>query len=648
MSNTIDVFTEIQAHTGATVHTEIIAQHSENSAVYAEITVPEVIENSMQAKFFLYGTGRNDILVDIQSRAIRTRSIDSEIHARAIRSKDIYSEINAVYRGNSDIFVEIQPMGFVQVPAEIEVRPHTNMQAIYETKKPPILTDSYFPIQDAFTKKETGFQTINYGKSSTMVIGNNDEFESFIRFETKRMDSRYVITNVKLELTYLGEVVDGYKINLHTAARAWYETGITYQNKPPKLDLISHNYVNDKARKVIIFDVTDIASAWLFKQAENNGLVMSTMEKDSLYFRTNNSSEKYSPRLVVSYYDSVVPSTGRSQIRSEIFIYNRETKDVRAEIEVASTFSFERILTEIYVHQPDVPLDNNIFTEITVNKAVVEAEITAIRSEQSEVFAVVTARSEQFSRSIDASITVSRKFTLAEVTARLQDKLEIDSEVYASRNKVLSEISVSLEGQDSIYAEITANDIHVRYIEAEITPRIAKLSDIFVEIEPNIKSDILSEITSTREIILSEIMAARRDDSETFAELIVRAIDNSDTECIVLASKDKIFTEITVNIWKDEDITLEITPRIKRESEVLANIYVSNISEVLTVIDVVGSSLKPAEVTISRQIAQAEIYVPFYEDADILIEIKPRILFANDINCEITMGKVSKGYAFIM
>ncbi|MFA1740465.1 hypothetical protein, partial [Lysinibacillus fusiformis] len=70
--------------------------------------------------------------------------------------------------------------------------------------------------------------------------------------------------------------------------------------------------------------------------------------------------------------------------------------------------------------------------------------------------------------------------------------------------------------------------------------------------------------------------------------------------------------------------------------------------EVLTVIDVVGSSLKPAEVTISRQIAQAEIYVPFYEDADILTEIKPRILFANDINCEITMGKVSKGYAFIL
>ncbi|MGG2085338.1 DNRLRE domain-containing protein [Lysinibacillus pakistanensis] len=648
MSNTIDVFIEIQAHTGAAVETEITAQLSRDFAVYAEITVPEVIENTMQAKFFLYGTGRKDILVDIQSRAIRTRTIDSEIHSRALRSKDIYSAINAIYRGNSDVFVEIQPMGFVQIPAEIEVRPHTNMQAIYETKKPPILSDSYFPIQDAFTKKEAGFQTINYGKSSTMVIGNNDEFESFIKFETKRMDSRYVITNVKLELTYLGEVVDGYKINLHTAARAWYETGITYQNKPPKLDLISHDYVNDKARKVIIFDVTDIASTWLFKQAENNGLVMSTTEKNPLYFRTNNSSERYSPRLVVSYYDSVVPSTGRSQIRTEIFIYNRKDKDVRAEIEVASIFSFERILTEIYVHQPDVPLDNDIFTEITVNKAVVEAEITAIRSERLEVFTVVTARSEQFSRSIDAAITVSRKFTLTEVTARLKDKLVVDSEVYASKNKVLSEISVSLEGQDSIYSEITANDIHVRYIEAEITPRIARSSDIFVEIEPNIKSDILNEITSTRQSILSEIIAARRDDSEIFAELIVRAIDNSDTECVVFTSKDKIFTEITVNIWKDEDITVEITPRIKRESEVLANIYVNNISEVLTVLDVVGSSLIPAEITVSRQIAQAEIYVPFYENADILTEIKPRILFANDIYCEITMGKVAKGYAFIL
>lgn len=646
MSNTIDVSAEIQAHTGAVVHTEITAQLHDESVVYAEITVPEVVENTMHAKFFLYGTGSKDILVDIQPRAIGTRTIESEIHSRAIRNKDIYTEIDAKYRGNSEVYVEIQPMGFVQIPAEIEVRPHTNMSAIYETKKPPIISKSHFPLQDAFTKKESGFQTINYGKSSTMVIGNNDEFESFVKFETKTMDSRYVITDVKLELSYLGEIIKGYNINLHTASRAWYETGVTYQNRPPKLDLVSNQYEIDQARKVITFDVKDIASEWLSGITENNGFVLSTTNKEPLYFKTNNSSDKYAPKLIVSYYDSIVPSTGRSQVRSEIFVYNKTPNDVRTEIEVASTFSFERIPTEIYVHQPDVPVESDVLTEITSSKGTVGAEITAIRSDESSVLAVVTARSEQMSRNKNAAITVSRDFALAEVTVRLQDKSEIDSDIYVTRDKILSELTVSVEEHRDIYVEITANDIHVRYIEAEITPRVIRSSDVFVEIEPNIKSDVLTEITATRDSVLTEITAIYRGKKEIATEIVPRPVGSKDAQSELTISKDKILTHITAARREDSDVFTEIYA--SHRSEVYAEIYVSNTSEVEVEIDVVMTSKKQAEITVSKPYVHSEIMVPFYDDVDILTEIRPRVLYANDVYCVITMGKVSKGYAFIL
>lgn len=746
MSNTIDVFTEIyvQVHSDADISAEVTAiVHSDNevfteitvqkktdsevsteitssvidnrevfveitpgcrsdidvsaevtatihliSDVFTEITVPVKVENTMQAKFILYGSGNGDIESSIHSRAIETRTIESELYTRALGAGDIYSEIDSIYRGNADVYTVIQPMGFVQIPAEIEIRPHTNMRAIYEVQKPPIVSESRYPIQDAFTKKEDEYQTINYGGTSTMVIGNNDEFESYVMFETAKMDSRYIITNVKLELIYLGEITDGYNINLHTASRAWYETGVTYRNRPPKLDLVSNKYEVDHDRKAVIFDVTETASKWLSGEVVNNGLVISTTNTEPMYFRTSDSGEKYAPKLVVSYYDSIIPSAGRSQVRSEIFVFNKGERDVQAEIEVASSYSFSRVPVEISVHRPEVPVFSEKLSEIVITKDVVGAEITAIRTDKSEVFTVVTARSEEKVRNKQAKITVSRDFALSEVTARQYNESTIESDVHVSREKILTELSVSVADKNDIYMEITANDIHVKYIQSEITSRAIESSDIFVEIEPNIKSDILTtitvkkrkdnnvtteiisraigkdevfaeidarmksdvftEITSNRNNIPVEITAAIRDDHEIHSEITIRTIDESSADAEISVSRDNVLTEIVAAIRKEEDVVTEISSRILKESEVLSEIFISERSEVFAEITVTGASIKQAELTVSRQTIKTEITVPFYDDADILTEIRPRILFADDIYVEITMGKVPKGYAFIL
>ena len=766
MSNTIDIFTEIQAHTGAVVSSEITAQIHNEADVFTEITVPVKVENSMQAKFFLYGSGYKEVLTEVVPRAIRENTIEAEFYTRAIDSKDIRSDIDIVHRGVSDIFTEIQPMGYVQIEAEIEVRPHTNMTAIYEVMKPPILTMTSLPSHDSFTKKEAAFQTINYGKSSTMVIGNNDEFESFLSFDTGKLDSRYIITDISLELTYMGEIADGYNINLHTTSRSWNETGITYRNRPSKLDLVSNQYKIDRSRRVISFDVKDTVSKWLSNEVENNGFVLSTTNVNPTYFRTRNAGAEFSPRLVVKYYDSVVPSLGRSSVRSELFIAYRGNKDILSEIEVDSTYSFEKVPVELYVHRYDTPVESEIYAEITAHNPDVTAVITAARSDQSRVPAVVYVRSEEQARSKDAVIRVTRDAALTEVSARQQAEKPIDADIHVSRNKILSELSVSVEDRDEIFAVIEANDIHVNYIQAEIVPRAIRNDDILVEIEPNIKSDILTEITAiyrgnddvsteispraiginevlveidpifksvtqaevsvSRPEVLAQIRAVIRGDSDVhtvitprvegqdrvdadiavnrreiqvglgvrafmvsdvdteisvqchensviltdiavrrdhlLTDIGVRAIAISDKhaeitvqrneENVIYAEvsvkRDQIEVEITPRHFVHSDIMTEIAVQRYEDSEKLAEIYVKHTSDVLTEIDVVGASTVPAEITMSRQTIKTEIMVPFGESADLLTEIAPRVLFANDVHCQITMGKVSKGYAFIL
>ncbi|WP_342532374.1 DNRLRE domain-containing protein [Lysinibacillus sp. FSL R5-0849] len=632
--------TDISSHRNEIV-TENTIPFDKSFEVYTEIEVSP--HNSFKATYKLIAVGKIEQDVEIIARPLSESKVLTELISRALDASNKDTYLNIMYRGNSDVYTEIQPIGYNFLEAEIEVPPHNRMYAIYEVQQPPIVTDVYYPTQDAFTREETAYQTINYGSNSSMVVGRSkdDIWRSFVQFDLSSIHPSYVLKESYLRLYYKGEAPENLKLEILNASSEWYETSLTHLNRPIPIDLIADEFTINRNQGYIEFDVFKIVESWVSLEKNNNGFIIrlsnETASGQTIFYTRETSSP---PELIVKYFDSRIFSQGRSQQLTEIFVYKRKHSEWFTEVTVDSIFSFDKLDTEIYAHRPEVPLDFEAQAEITVTKPYVETEIISSIREEDEILIEIGAR-RPLNREIFAEVTINTPFTLAQINCARIDTSSWDTTVSVTRPSIHAEISVPFHDKNEVFTEIEINDswTSIVYTElfvakdkiaTEITPRVGKDSNLFAVVhvsKPKIETEI--EIKHRNDILV-EIEPNIK--SDVFTEIIV--------------SKPSIGVSIAVQLYEKSEKDTEIF--VKFVQDIFSELTVKAVSQVDTVIDIKKVSQVYTEISVNRRFVQTEITIPTWADQEVPTIIEPRILMVNNKLTIITVNGSVSGYAFIL
>ena len=612
----------------------------QNEDILTEITIR--LHNRFKAKYVLYAVGESETLAELDVKQYGSSDIETEITSRAYREYIINTEIFAIYRGTDDILVEIQPYGFNAIETEIEIRPHNKMWALYEVQQPPIITDIFNPIQDSFTREKASYQSINYGVNSSMVVGksNDDIWRSFVQFDISGINPSYVLTEAKLRLYYSGQAPSHLNLEVLSADSKWSEFSITHLNRPNPINLISNQFTVGNG--YVEFDVFDVVEDWITLAQINNGFIVRVANESvdgQTTFRTRESISP--PELVIDYYDSRIFSFGRSQVLTEIEVLYFESSDKATEIEVSSTFELNKLDTEIYVHRKEVPLDSDISVELVISKPTVESVVIVAIPVDSDVLTSISARSEIREEKIDTVIYVSIPEIKAEITAILSDSVELETVIAISKPSVETEITVPNYGENEIDTEIVANDTRFSKILSEINvSKDTAKAELSVRVGG--QKDLYTVITATRDSAQTEIEVKYRD------EILVEITPNikSDIQSEIVVSKPIIETEIKVVLSDKDDKETEIFVSYlsQVDTEITAFVY----KQIEAEIDVVKTSKVNAEISVTKPRIEVSIVIPTWTEYDLPTTIEPRIIMVDNIETIITVGGKKSAYVFIM
>ncbi len=159
-------------------------------------------------------------------------------------------------------------------------------------------TVSFAPAADA--RVEAGHATVNYGTATSLVVDSSPQTESYLRFDVSGLTS--AVQTATLRLFVFNDTSNGPAV--YTADNTWTETGITWNNRPPR----SLNGVDDKGALPVNawadFDVTPLISG--------NGtftLVLATSSSDAASFYAKEWTDAtLRPQLVVTSAPGVAPT----------------------------------------------------------------------------------------------------------------------------------------------------------------------------------------------------------------------------------------------------------------------------------------------------------------------------------------------------
>ncbi|MGE8038020.1 DNRLRE domain-containing protein [Lysinibacillus sp. NPDC093692] len=638
--NTKDTYLNVMYRGNSDVYTEI--QPVGHNFLETEIEVPP--NNSFKAKYKLIAVGRTEQDVEIVARPLRESLKETELISRAlgINTKDTY--LNVMYRGNSDVYTEIQPIGYNFLEAEIEVPPHNRMWAVYEVQQPPIVTDIFNPTQDSFTREELAYQSINYGKNSSMVVGRSQEdiWRSFVQFDLSSINHSYVLKESYLRLYYKGIVPNNIKLEILNADSAWQENNITNLNKPNPIDLISNKFTVNTEEGYIEFDVLEIVKDWVALEKINNGFIVRLSNETEFGQTTFYTRETiFPPKLVVKYFDSRIFSQGRSQHLTEIFAYRRKNSDKNTEITVDSVFSFRPINAEIYVHRKEVPLHFEELVEISASKPYVPTQIISAIRDEHKIPIEISARKSRDDDRYLAEIAVNRPSVLTEISSALRDTSIIDTIVAVTKPSINVEITVPTHDKNQVDTEIEINEMWTSVVYTEIN--VAK-DKIPIEITPRVgrKNNLQTVIYISKPKIEVEVEVKHRNDIWVEIEPNIK----SDVLTEIFVSKPNIEVSVTVQRYNDSGTDTEIY--VKYTSDVLTVIDTKSVSQVETIIDIKKVSQVDTEITVSRRKVETEITIPTWIDHDVVAVIEPRILMVDNIFTVIQVGSKGGAYAFII
>ncbi|PZT57525.1 DNRLRE domain-containing protein [Paenibacillus silvae] len=539
--------------------------------------------NRFTSKYVLYVQDESNLDSEFVIATRKESVLDSTISIKSNQQyKDISSSIDVMYRFNSDLDSAIEAVAFSEMECYINVRPHNRAQGRFELIEAPRITVDLKPIGDATTRSRIDLQTINYGDTQRMMIGHDsiEEFESFVNFGDLNVaipDLLY-LEDAKLRLYYTGTIKTGANIEIYQPNTVWREYGITYANKPSSTELLANQYLVNTTEKYVEFNVLDVLKQWQVGSLNNYGFNIRSIDDTPVYFNTRESTKP--PILRVRYITSAVQSYGRSEIESELFIYQRGYKDLNSSLTVKSDRGFNYLDGSIYVHRYEDPMFNDLVSSLCVNHPDLDSSITVgirVEDDLDSIITIIENRITELNTSLtianpdlSSQITIDPKISLvSEVTVATRSYSDSDSEIFISNPDLSSYIEVSrytnsrndLDGEVSVRNEF--------YAEMDSFISISKpdlQSTLSIRIKGDYDLESLVDIPSYS-YFDSQISVSRPD---LYSTLEVKYVSDQEGTIYI---KDRVYLDSTIDIRQFSD--LESTILIKQFTEIDSEVTIS-------------------------------------------------------------------------
>ncbi|WP_091014560.1 MULTISPECIES: DUF7594 domain-containing protein [Paenibacillus] len=588
--------------------------------------------NRFTSKYILYAQDESTLESEIRVSLRDNHSLESSISVRLTTESELTNILNIMFRGNGDLDSSILAMSVTEIQSTINVRPHNRAQGIYELMEAPRVTVDLKPIADATTRSRIDLQTINYGDTQRMMIGQSDfeGFESFVNFGdlNSAIPDLLNIESAKLRLYYTGTIRNNANIELYQPSTVWYEYGITYANKPNSIELLSNAYVVNTQLKYIEFDVVEILKRWQNKTLFNYGLIIKSSDNQPIYINTRESTKP--PILELRYITSQVRSYGRSEVESTLFVYKKKPRDIDSFITVKSTRGTKTLHSTIYIHRYEDPLFSDIDSYISINRNEADSWITVAIPDESTMLSSITIIESAVS-DLWSTISTSRP--------DMNSMITIDP-----RMSLKSYIDVANRTQKYIDSRITISKPDLgSYVEVSEHTRAnyGLESEVYVRTEYTAETD--GYISISRPEVLGYVNVRAIDSYDVTAHIDVPVSDYFES-FIQLSRPDlssmitvKYTSEIPSDLYVKDKEYLDGTIDVKQISELESTILIMRLSEI------------ESELVISKPDLGGFIYprVGGLHDTIAVIDIRKRDVA--DVSSTIVIRGVSSGaYYYIL
>lgn len=411
---------------------------------YIHIKSPE---NRFRAKYVLYNQIDTDLPSTLTSAIRKNSERLSHVSARVEQSKDISSSLSVVYATQSELHASIQASPVCDLVSTFYVREHNRAQGKYELLEAPRVTVNLKPVEDATTRSQLRLQTINFGDTQRMMIGQDEleQFESFIHFgdiDTRIPDLMY-LEEAKLKLYYTGTITPGASIELHQPNTLWREYGITHANRPHSIQQLTSSYRINASERYVEFDMMDILKMLRNGELQNIGMIIQSNALSPIYFNTRESAKP--PVLQIKYITSQIYSIGRTEKESGLFVYGVGRKELKTTLFVHSDIGFAWLQSNVYIHRYEDHMHHDVPAVIAVNRPDLNSYMGIAHRTEARLDAMLSVV-ESTVREREASIYVSKPEVPAIITVSISTETQRAGELAVRRStddEKVAELAVS-------------------------------------------------------------------------------------------------------------------------------------------------------------------------------------------------------------
>lgn len=588
--------------------------------------------NRMEGKFVLYRQETNEVNSGMLVAYRRETTVDTTITIRVQRSTDVSSQLDIKYRGNAEINSVLESTSVNYLAGTLEVRPHNRLLGKFELMEAPRVTKDLNPIEDATTRSRLDLQTVNYGDTQSMMIGQSDaeQFESFVNFG----DLKVVVPDLnkleeaELRLYYSGSFTDDTDIKVYQPNTLWREYGITYANKPYGTELLLDSYTINRTGKYIEFDVFDLVKRWQDESLINYGLIIKSESSHPTYFNTRESLKP--PVLQLKYITSQNYSFGRGDLNSSLFVYGAGRKEVAGSITVKSNLGFKYLPASLYVHKYKDFMQHDTDSTLAISRPNINSSLKVVYRKDSELSASFSVANFGTSAP-DSSVMISRPDLGAGLTVDPIMSLKSELTVAYRRESTLdSLITVS---RPEMNASLTVSEY--KHVDSDLDSSLMVQGIRFSDIESTLivnKPDLSSSIVS-------------RAIGDNYLDSFVQIPFYDYQEANVTVSRPELGAYIEVKNLYDFDGTLYVKNREYLE----ATIDIRQKSDLDSIVDIKNVSDTKAELIITRPDLYGYLYprLSTTTDLNVIMEIRKRDV--TDLNSFIVVkGRSSGVYWYIL
>jgi len=587
--------------------------------------------NRMQGTFVLYGFATSDAASTCRIVHRTNLDLHAGLTVRRKKEDDLHSTFLVKYGNNSELHSSIDAISISYMMASIEVAPHNQMYGTFELMETPKIEKYIHPVEDATTRSRIDLQTINYGDTQRMLVGEDkgESFEAFIYFGKLKdlAPDLFQLEAATLRFYFSGSWIDGTTIEMHQPDSAWRELGITHANKPRSVELLSSDYIIHKKERYIEFNVLHLLEKWQFGLLDNYGFILRSTDQHSSSFYTRESAKP--PVLFIKYIPNLVYSVGRSAIDSTLFVYGVGHADRSARLTVHSSRGYQDALATLYVHQPADPMLDDLDSSIMVMAPDLGSYVVVKKRQFSDMPAFLVIKVK----------TASEMASLHSVTAPdRQAAITIDPNI-SKHCYVTVRKSSSSESLASLAA--TVPDIQASLKVSEYR-RGRNDADASITVQGFHDSDTLSYLTATIPDLASSMTIKAYDESSLYSRLEVPY--HADQETLVTATTPDLSAGIDIKYHDSVEATLYV----KHVDQIDSTLLVKQISDLNSHCMVKVTSDARSLIRTTNPDLHGYLYprVSGETDLDAVAFIRQRD--AADLHCCISVSGLGGAYYFIL